>query len=166
MLHDAGTVRGTIAHHYIATYPRSFLGFGVQSSMGWSVGAAIGAKKACPDKLIIAVIGEEALHETAIDIETSVRNGAPVLLVVKNNGHTADRMSGRSSRLTQARFQRPVDIQPLAAALGARAYRIEKPTDLATGLTAAIADVEAGRTTVVEVMTRRANPGLNQLWEN
>jgi acetolactate synthase-1/2/3 large subunit len=166
VLHDAGTVRGTIAHHYTATHPRSFIGFGVQSSMGWSLGAAVGAKKAHPDKLVIAVIGEEALHETAIDIETSVRNDAPVLLLVKNNGHTADRMSGRSPRLTQARFHRPVDIQPLALALGAKVYRIEQPGDLARGLKAAIADVNGGRTTVVEVMTRRANPGLSQLWEN
>ena len=99
VLHDAGTVRGTVAHHYPATHPRSFIGFGVQSSMGWSLGAAVGAKKAHPDKLVVAVIGEEALHETAIDIETSVRNDAPVLILVKNNGHTADRKSGKSQRL-------------------------------------------------------------------
>jgi uncharacterized protein len=166
VLHDAGTVRGTIAHHYPATHPRSFIGFGVQSSMGWSLGAAVGAKKAHPDKLVIAVIGEEALHETAIDIETSVRNDAPVLLLVKNNGHTADRMSGKSQRLTQARFHRPVDIQPLATALGAKVYRVERPTDLARILKSAIADVNGGRTTVVEVMTSRANPSLSRLWEN
>ncbi|MCC6888781.1 MAG: hypothetical protein IT536_09625 [Hyphomicrobiales bacterium] len=166
MLHDAGTVRGTVAHHYPAIRPRSFIGFGVQSSMGWSLGAAVGAKKAHPDKLVIAVIGEEALHETAVDIETSVRNDAPVLLLVKNNGRTADRMSGRSQRLTQARFHRPVDIQPLALALGAAAYRIDKPEEITPRLQAAIADVRGGRTTVVEVMTNRANPGLGRLWEN
>ncbi len=166
ILHDAGTVRGTIAHHYPATHPRSFIGFGVQSSMGWSLGAAVGAKKAHPDKLVVAIIGEEALHETAIDIETSVRNDAPVLLLVKNNGHTADRMSGKSQRLSQARFHRPVDIQPLAAALGAKVYRIEQPAELARGLKAAIGDVRGGRTTVVEVMTSRANPSLSRLWEN
>jgi acetolactate synthase-1/2/3 large subunit len=166
VLHDAGTVRGTIAHHYVAAHPRSFIGFGVQSSMGWSLGAAIGAKKAHPDKLVIAIIGEEALHETAIDIETSVRNDAPVLLLVKNNAQIADRMSGRSPRLTQARFQRPVDIQPLAAALGAKVYRVEHPDELARTLKAAMADVEGGRTTVVEVMTRRVNPVLSQLWAN
>jgi thiamine pyrophosphate-dependent acetolactate synthase large subunit-like protein len=165
ILHDAGTVRGTIAHHYTATHPRSFIGFGVQSSMGWSLGAAVGAKKAHPDKLVIAVIGEEALHETAVDIETSVRNDAPVLVLVKNNGHTADRMSGKSQRLSRARFHRPVDIQPLAAALGAKVYRIEQPGELVRVLKSAIADVRGGRTTVVEVMTSRANPSLSRLWE-
>ena len=166
VLHDAGTVRGTIAHHYTATHPRSFIGFGVQSSMGWSLGAAVGAKKAHPDKLVVAIIGEEALHETAIDIETSVRNDAPVLVLVKNNGQTAERNSGKVTRLSRARFHRPVDIQPLAKALGAKVHRIEQPKDLARGLKAAIEDVRGGTTTVVEVMTNRSSPSLSRLWEN
>src|SRR5262249_24455910 len=85
VLHDAGTVRGTTSQHYIAPRPRSFLGFGVASAMGWSIGAAMGAKKAQPDKLVVAFIGEEAFNETAMDIETSIRNGAPILIIVKNN---------------------------------------------------------------------------------
>jgi acetolactate synthase-1/2/3 large subunit len=85
VLHDAGTVRGTTSQHYVAPQARSFLGFGVASAMGWSVGAAMGAKKAHPDKLVTAFIGEEAFNETAMDIETSMRNNAPILVIVKNN---------------------------------------------------------------------------------
>ena len=131
VLHDAGTVRGTISHHYVAPRPRSFLGFGVQSSMGWSLGAAVGAKKAHPDKLVIAIIGEEALNETAIDIETSVRNDAPVLVIVKNNRKIPDQDGGKSKKLAVARFRQGVDVCGLATALGAKVYRIEKPGDLA-----------------------------------
>src|SRR4029079_13439167 len=90
VLHDAGTVRGTTSQHYIAPAPRSFLGFGVQSAMGWSLGASLGAKKAQPNKLVVAFIGEEAFNETAMDIETSIRNDAPVLIVVKNNRKIPD----------------------------------------------------------------------------
>ncbi|MFQ5878863.1 MAG: thiamine pyrophosphate-binding protein, partial [Dehalococcoidia bacterium] len=39
VLHDAGSVRGSTCQHYIATTPRSFIGFGVESAMGWSLGA-------------------------------------------------------------------------------------------------------------------------------
>ena len=165
VLHDAGTVRGTTSQHYVAPRPRTFLGFGVQSAMGWSLGAAMGAKKAQPDKLVVAFIGEEALNETAMDIETSIRNNAPILIVVKNNRKIPDQDGGKSKKLAVARFRQGVDICALATALGAKAYRIEKPGDLAGTLSKAIADVRAGCTAVVEVMTVRINGSLHHLWD-
>ena len=166
LLHDAGTVRGSTAQHYLATVPRSFLGYGVQSAMGWSLGAAIGAKKAAPDKLVIAVIGEEAFGETAMDIETSVRVGAPILIIVKNNRAFFDRDGGASPNLARLRFDGGVDITAVAAALGAHSARIEDPKQLGAGLKAAIAQVEAGRTSLVEVMTKRVKTSLYDRWES
>jgi acetolactate synthase-1/2/3 large subunit len=165
ILHDAGTVRGTTSQHYIATRPRSFLGFGVQSAMGWSLGAALGAKKAQPDKLVAAFIGEEAFNETAMDIETSIRNDAPVLIVVKNNRRIPDQDGGKSKKLAVARFRKGVDVCALATALGAKAYRVEAPADLSKTLSTAIADVRGGRTAVVEVITLRMNASLHYLWD-
>jgi acetolactate synthase-1/2/3 large subunit len=165
VLHDAGTVRGTTSQHYLAPTPRSFLGFGVQSAMGWSLGAALGAKKAQPDKLVCAFIGEEAFNETAMDIETSIRNDAPVLIVVKNNRRIVDQDGGKSKKLAVARFRQGVDICALASALGAKAYHIDKPGELAGTLAKAIADVRDGQTAVVEVMTVRINGSLHHLWD-
>ena len=165
VLHDAGTVRGTTSQHYMAPRPRSFLGFGVQSAMGWSLGAAMGAKKAHPDKLVAAFIGEEALNETAMDIETSIRNDAPVLVIVKNNRRIPDQDGGKSKKLAVARFKQGVDICSLATALGAKAYHVEEPGDLPAALSGAIADVRGGRTAVVETMTVRINGSLHHLWD-
>jgi thiamine pyrophosphate-dependent acetolactate synthase large subunit-like protein len=165
ILHDAGTVRGSTSQHYIAPTPRSFLGFGVASAMGWSIGAAMGAKKAHPDKLVVAFIGEEAFNETAMDIETSIRNNAPILIVVKNNRKIPETDGGKSKKLAVARFREGVDIAPLATALGAKAYRVEKVSDLAGTLRQAIADVKGGRTAVVDVVTVRMNGSLHHLWD-
>jgi thiamine pyrophosphate-dependent acetolactate synthase large subunit-like protein len=165
VLHDAGSVRGSTSQHYIAPRPRSFIGFGVQSAMGWSLGAAIGAKKAHPDKLVAAFIGEEALNETAMDIETSIRNDAPILMIVKNNRKVPDQEGGKSKKLATARFKQGVDIGALATALGAKAYRVEKPGDLAATLSAAIANVRGGQTAVVEVITARIHGSLHHLWD-
>ena len=165
VLHDAGSVRGSTSQHYVATHPRSFLGFGVQSAMGWTVGAAMGAKKAHPSKLVVAVVGEEAFNETAMDVETSIRNDAPVLYIVKNNRRFVDTDGGKSQRLAYTRFHKGVAIGPLATALGAKAYRIEKPGDLAKTLKAAIADVNGGQTAVVEILTARVNGSLHRLWD-
>jgi acetolactate synthase-1/2/3 large subunit len=165
VLHDAGSVRGSTCQHYPAVKPRSFIGFGVQSAMGWSIGAAIGAKVAEPGKIVCAVIGEEAFNETAMDIETSVRGRTPVLIVVKNNRAFADRDGGNSQKLAKARFHEGVDIGPLATALGARAFKVTEPSVLAATLAEAIATVEGGRTAVLEVQTTREKASLHRLWD-
>jgi acetolactate synthase-1/2/3 large subunit len=164
MLHDAGTVRGTICYHYPANHPRNFLGFGAASSMGWSLGAAFGAKKAHPDKLVAALIGEEAFQETAMDIETSVRNEAPVLILVNNNRKKVAETSRNDRRLDHARFHSGLDICAFAKSLGAAAVRIDKPGDLRAGLSQAIGTVERGTTTIVEILTTRMNPVLDKYW--
>ena len=165
LLHDAGSVRGSTCQHWPATQPRSFLGFGVQSAMGWSIGAAAGAKKAAPHKLVVAVIGEEAFAETALDIETTIRCAAPILVIVKNNSAFKDRDGGGSARLAEVRFGGSADICAFATALGAKAYRVENPAKLSTALRSAIADVESGTTAVVEVLTKRVKTSLYAQWE-
>jgi thiamine pyrophosphate-dependent acetolactate synthase large subunit-like protein len=166
VLHDAGSVRGTTCQHYIATQPRGFLGFGVQSAMGWSIGAAIGAKQAAPGKLVVAVIGEEAFGETAIDLETATRTGAAILVLVKNNRSDPARDAGVSPKLASTRFAGGgVDPVAVAEALGAKAVRIEQPGELREKLQWAIDQVKAGSTVVVEVLTRRVAASLHSRWE-
>jgi thiamine pyrophosphate-dependent acetolactate synthase large subunit-like protein len=107
----------------------------------------MGAKKARPEMLVAAFIGEEAFNETAMDIETSVRNDAPVLLIVKNNRSVPDTDGGKSKKLAVARFHQGVDISSVASALGAKAYRVEKPADVAARRRSS---GRAGRTAVVD----------------
>ncbi len=165
LLHDAGSVRGSTCQHYIAREPRAFIGFGVQSAMGWSIGAAIGAKISSPEKLVAAVIGEEAIAETMMDIETSIRANAPILIVVKNNRAFADRDGGSSPKLAHARFNGGVDIGVVAGALGATVFTVRAASQLAEALHAARDCVQSGRTALVEVFTQRVRVRLSHLWE-
>jgi acetolactate synthase-1/2/3 large subunit len=165
VLHDAGSVRGSTSQHYTVSKPRSFLGFGVQSAMGWSVGAAMGAKTAHPDKLVASVIGEEAFCETALDVETSVRCKTPILLIVINNRAFADRDGGSSPTLARNRFGTQMEIGDLARALGAKAFRVVNPGDLSAALRDGITSTKAGTTAVVEVLTTRVKTSLYHLWE-
>ena len=164
VLHDAGTVRGTTTQHYVSTRPRGFLGFGVESAMGWTIGAAMGAKRAQPKDLVVAFVGDEAFCETALDIETSVRNDVPVLVIVLNNRGFADTDGGKSERLAHARFHRGVNASKLADTLGAKGFSIEEPADLEPLLSQAIQVVENGLTAVVEVRTARVAASLHSLW--
>ena len=165
VLHDAGSVRGSTAQHYLSAQPRSFLGFGVQSAMGWTIGAAMGAKTAAPDKTVVAVIGEEAFCETALDIETSIRCNTPILIIVVNNRAFTDRDGGSSAKMASIRFGTKMEIGALATALGARAFKVDQPAEIAPALREAIASVKAGTTAVVEVFTKRVKTSLYYLWE-
>ncbi len=164
VLHDAGGTRGTTSQHYVATLPRSFVGFGVESAMGWSLGAAIGAKAAAPDKLVAAFIGDEAFCETAMDIETSVIFNTPVLLVLLNNrGDTLARRGG-DAKLDVARWTGGRYLSDIAKALGAETERVQDPAQVRAALERAIRTVHGGRTCVVEVEIARVRHSMGHLY--
>ena len=66
--------------------PRSFLGWGKSTQLGSSLGFALGAKLAAPDKLVIQFLGDTALGMCGMDLETAVRERIPILTVLVNNG--------------------------------------------------------------------------------
>jgi thiamine pyrophosphate-dependent acetolactate synthase large subunit-like protein len=155
VLHDAGSVRGSTCQHYTATVPHSFIGFGVQSAMGWSLGAALGAKLAAPDKLVIAFTGDEAFGETALDLETATASEIPIMMIMINNRAFQDRAAIRKAKI------RPVgDYCALARALGVHAARVEHPQALRGALSEAINHVKTGKSALVEVMTKRVATSL------
>jgi acetolactate synthase I/II/III large subunit len=155
VLHDAGSVRGSTCQHYVATVPHSFIGFGVQSAMGWSLGAAIGAKLAAPDKLVVAFTGDEAFGETALDLETATACAIPILMIMINNRAYQDRAAIRKAKI------KPVgDYCALARALGVHAQRVEEPNALRATLGEAIKHVRSGQSALVEVITKRVATSL------
>ena len=171
VLHDAGGTRGYICQHYEATRPGGFIGYGVQSAMGWSLGAAMGAKVAAPDKLVTAFIGDEAFCETAIDLETSIVCNTPILVVLLNNRQDSlnrlDEMAGGrgfNPTLGPIRWAGGKDLSALARALGAESERVEDPEQVRAALERAIATVESGRTCVVEFITARTPHMLSELF--
>ncbi|MCC6887225.1 MAG: hypothetical protein IT536_01600 [Hyphomicrobiales bacterium] len=163
VLHDAGGSRGTTCQHYVATVPHSFVAFGVESAMGWSLGAAIGAKAAAPDKLVATFIGDEAFYETAIDLETAVLCDTPILVILLNN--RSDTLAKRgNAALDRARWSGGRDLTALCRALGAQAERVDDPERLSDVLARAIDTVSRGRTVVVEVEIARVRNNIGYLF--
>ena len=140
MLHDAGTARAYIAHHYETLFPLGFIGFGGTSSMGWSTPAAMGAKLAHPDKVVVNVTGDGSFGMTGMEIETAARHGIRTLTIILNN------QSLNATRQTQhGRFEgREIgivlggDYATLAQALGGYGERVAKPEDLKGAVTRAL----------------------------
>jgi len=153
--HDAGNPRDQMMPFWEAVVPHGYLGWGKSTQLGSGLGLAMGAKLAAPDRLVINVMGDVAFGMVGMDFETAVRSRIPILTVVLNNGA----MGGYERYLPVAtarwgtRFVSG-DYARVADALGGYTERVEKPHELVPALRRAIAEVEAGRPALLEVLTR------------
>ena len=73
------------AQYYHYTKPRTFLSSGGLGTMGYGLGAAIGAKTANPDKTVINIAGDGCFRMNMNEIATAVRQKLPLIEVVVNN---------------------------------------------------------------------------------
>ncbi len=165
VLHDSGAGRGYTSHHYVATVPRSFVGFGGQSTMGWPLGASIGAKLARPGATVVDVIGDGSFGMTGMDLETAVRCGIPVLaMLVNNRGLDLSKQSQRKGfRPYDEWIALSGDYTGMARAMGANAERVEDPRELGLAIRRALRSTLDGRPSVVEVLTKSMEPGPTKL---
>jgi acetolactate synthase-1/2/3 large subunit len=101
-------------------------------SMGQSIGAAIGAQLAHPDRTVAAICGDGCFAMNAFEVATAVAERLPIRVFVFNDqrlgmveiGHAA--VYGRAP----AYPTNPMDICKLAAGLGARVLRVDRPGDI------------------------------------
>ena len=152
--HEAGASRDIQCVFYQSTLPRSYLGWGQSSQLGFSLGLAMGAKLANPDKLVVNVMGDGAVGMTAMDLETAARNGIGTLTVIKHDSVFSgyDRNIPDSIERYDAARQTG-DYAVLATALGCHAERVEEPAALPGAYARAIAATREGRPAVVDVVT-------------
>ena len=73
------------AQYFKYTKPRTLLTSGGLGTMGYGLGAAIGAKTGCPDKTVINVAGDGCFRMNMNELATAVRHEVPVIEVVINN---------------------------------------------------------------------------------
>ncbi|PKB71205.1 MAG: hypothetical protein BZY87_06625 [SAR202 cluster bacterium Io17-Chloro-G6] len=166
-LHDAGGSRGYLSPFWTATKPRSYLGMGGMAAMGWSLGAAIGAKLGRPDDLVVHLLGDASFGMVGMELETAVRMGLPTLTVLVNNEGTGGGLMGMESPSgpppTMAKLTG--DWSVVAKGLGAHSERVEDPLEVGPALQRAITATENGQAALVEVMIKpMATPGLPDDW--
>jgi len=151
VLHDSGNARGQVSHHYEALFPRSYLGMGGQSEMGWSLGAAMGARLARPDMLVVNVMGDGAFGMTGLDIETASRNEIPFICIIINNGVLG------ITKLYQTRphmVDLGGDYAKVAEGLGGYAERVEHPSEIIPAIGRARRAVDDGKPAVLDIIIR------------
>ncbi|MFA5117380.1 MAG: thiamine pyrophosphate-dependent enzyme [Candidatus Omnitrophota bacterium] len=82
LISDVGLHKQYVSLYYEAKKPKSFFCSNGLGSMGFGLPAALGAKRACPERNVVAVCGDAGFHLSSPELETSVRNKLPVVCVV------------------------------------------------------------------------------------
>ena len=130
------------AQYYEYRYPRSLLTSGGLGTMGYGLGAAIGAKMGCKDKTVINIAGDGCFRMNMNEIATATRYNIPVIQVILNN-HVLGMVRQWQTlfygkRYSQTVLNDAVDFVKIAEAMGAKAYRVTQKEELEPVLREAI----------------------------
>ena len=160
--HDAGAPRDIIMPFYPGTVPHSYVGWGKTTHLGYGIPLMTGVKMACPDKFCMNIMGDGAFGMSGLDIETSVRAGAPITTIVLNNGGMATYPGGYpTARESFGTTYMTGDYAKIAEGLGAVGITVTKPEEIASALEQAKQLNADGKTVLIDVHSnmedRRSN---------
>ena len=115
------------AQYYKYTKPRTLLTSGGLGTMGYGLGAALGAKSGCPDKTVVNIAGDGCFRMNMNEIVTAVRHQIPIIEVVINN-HVLGMVRQWQNLFYEQRYSATVlndgvDFVKLAEAMGAVGIR-------------------------------------------
>ena len=131
------------AQYYKYKEPRTFLTSGGLGTMGYGLGASIGAKLGRPDKTVVNVAGDGCFRMNMNEIVTAARYNVPIIQLVLNN-HVLGMVRQWQSLYYGQRYSATVlddqlDFVKLAEAMGAVGMRVTKKEEVAPALEKAIA---------------------------
>lgn len=115
------------AQYYKYTKPRTLLTSGGLGTMGYGLGAALGAKTGCSDKIVVNIAGDGCFRMNMNEIATAVRHNIPIIQVVVNN-HVLGMVRQWQDLFYDERYSATVlrdavDFVKLAEAMGAEGMR-------------------------------------------
>ena len=142
VVNDVGAHKIWMARMYRAERPNTCIISNGFAAMGIAVPGAIAAKLAFPEKTIVAVTGDAGFMMNSQEIETALRIGTPIVILVWNDGGYGlikwhqQRRFGYTSNVD---FGNP-DFVKYAQSFGAKGYRVEAADQLEPVLKQAVAD--------------------------
>jgi thiamine pyrophosphate-dependent acetolactate synthase large subunit-like protein len=152
--HDSGSPRNQMAVFWESLVPRGYLGWGNSTQLGFSLGAAMGAKMAAPEKLVINVLGDAAIGMCGMDLETAARERIPIMTVLLNNSAMGNYEKMQPVAVERYNIKRlSGDYAALARALGVWSERVEDPAQIVPAIQRAQAITADGRPALLEMIT-------------
>ena len=131
------------AQYYKYSRPRTFISSGGLGTMGYGLGAAMGAKVAMPEKRVINIAGDGCFRMNMNELATASRYQIPVVEIVFNN-HVLGMVHQWQELFYDRRYSATilndrVDFVKVAEALGCKGIRVTKKEEFAPALQEAFA---------------------------
>ena len=130
-------------------------------ALGWALPAAVGAKIACPERAVVAVVGDGSFNFSPQALWTAARENAPIVaIIVDNSGYLAVKLAierhlgvAESPQLHPGTELTGLDHATVARGYGADALRIDDPAKLEPAIAAAL---RSERSTVIVIPVANA----------
>ena len=148
---DVGQHQMWTAQYYKFEKPRTLLTSGGLGTMGYGLGAAIGAKTAFPDRTVVNIAGDGCFRMNMQELMTAVRYNIPVVEIVLNN-HVLGMVRQLQHLFYGGRYSNTVlrdaaDFVKIAEGMGALAMRVSRPEELPEAIGTALS---AGRPVLID----------------
>jgi acetolactate synthase-1/2/3 large subunit len=133
--------------------PRTFMAPTDFNCMGYCVPATIGAKLACPGRVVVGIVGDGALRMTGLEALTAVQRGLGVVWFVFNDGELSQIAQAQQIPLNRktCTVLGGLELAAFARAVGAEHLELAGDGDAERAISAALAAAAAGRTVFVDV---------------
>jgi acetolactate synthase-1/2/3 large subunit len=140
---DVGQHQMWAAQYYKYSIPRTLLTSGGLGTMGYGLGACLGAKMGCPDKICINIAGDGCFRMNMNELATASRYNIPIIQVVINN-HVLGMVRQWQTLFYGKRYSHTVlndsvDFCKVAEGLGCEAIRVTKKEEVAPAIEKAVA---------------------------
>lgn len=140
---EVGQTQMWAAQYYKCRNPRSFISSGGLGTMGYGLGAALGAKTGNPDKTVVNMAGDGSFAMNLNELISAAAHGINIIEIVMNNSVLG--MVRQWQRLFYSKHfsettldARHIDYVKLGEAFGVKTFVIEKTEDITPVLTEAL----------------------------
>ncbi|WP_097033923.1 biosynthetic-type acetolactate synthase large subunit [Clostridium tertium] len=130
------------AQYFDYKYPRSFISSGGLGTMGFGLGASIGAQIALKNKQVFNIAGDGSFGMNCNELVTAVKNNLPVIIIIVNNNSLGMVRQWQNffyeARYSSTTLNRSTDFVKLVEAFGGIGFRVYEKEELEPALREAL----------------------------